>query len=1195
MKERKIPEGGKAMALGLNHQAAAAMSLFLQYITYKDFQYIAFEQPGLKDFDLFFSDGHKIVCEAKAYNITLGVVKKILDGLVDNNNFSVKDEVLIICKKVSNEAKQITRYIKYLPREDINKLKEKGFTPKHIDLLAKVNFWEIESEVNEALIFSMFSHLLNIWIPEQDLQDMARSILMDKIYKGTQKGGILTKEQFFNELNKRKKTIMEDSGYYIEEAKKIQDIEKVINDLDDPKSLTWSRNAISNLTQSPDLYFLVLKNLEKRNNLILSEWNNLWIAASKGYFSTEVFNIFKKNLAADSNESYLINLMPQLISQTVSYGELFFATDIVILCKKIIDTSHNYDEDVFNVIKQLIDFNDEDLLYIKDNDSDKRYNTDKIAGLLYDLFKETENKLLKENIVSYIETIFNIVADDGQYWFLTPNYIYDILKLHIDEDPFNRLPEFIKILINQYNSFYRKFGKGLNFTGWELMGSGISNFGGVRSIQDRHFITRIITPILSELFRKDPEKTWDLITEKFITLDERKIDKNRPDFLNRSVVPMLINDVYTNSKLKESAKKILFKFIRMKRGIPHKTEIIFQSVLNSNLDNDDKWELVKVQLEEPDYNGLPANAFVEAIVNLLASVNYQEAVNTIEAWINNPNYSKTQRILDSNITKSVINLLNSNNPETQRKGINILSDFLKGEYFIKQQGLWDVWDIAKALCKVLEISYQDGRQILIDMSSKTELSRNEQVILTSSISDIEVTKSDLLLKVYQDIVSNWLDNREGITGIIKKFPSSASRMTIVQFAQKLADCKLLEPAFNIAKIFIDDPDPVIEDIKDKQNLHKQIEEGKKVAEITSVRGWVCWILQKVSVLEGRELIPEVIPLVKKLSMDSNYYVRAQVCIPLEQLARIRHTVMPNNPNTRFISLDDAIAIEKIAFLMLRDETNWSLNQVMSGLVKIFSNIRALTDKEALEVIEIFMTKTNSEVKAELSNLLIYYAEFREETAKDEKFKLVFGEKRWNELNNFDSTPFKKILIAQLKGGDAIVRESLAGAFWRLSKEDGIDYKKRFTVSIKYLKIIAELNYDRSTYTDLYYFIGDNMEKMPDQCIQLWKSCIQTERPYIKKQIEEDKHNYINFWSYHNNGDVLALIARKEGYKEFLIWLDYLLDYPAGVTLSTNLDVIVDILLKINPDDNSKEVFTKFTKRFPQYFEIMKNWLAKESI
>lgn len=1172
--------GGRATFKGINAQAWAALSLFLQYVRSSDLEYIAFEQEKLKDFDLVFSSKKKIICESKAKKITHADVKKILDKLIDNSKVDKKDEILIICQKVNPETKNDIENLKYY--ESLKaKLKKKSFTDKHLELFSRIKFWEVDKKTNELVTFSLLSEILGVWVPDKTFSGIVSDLLVNKIYNGSQNGAILTKKEFYELIDEKKNQVQIDSGYKDEQSEKLARIDKILSAINKPTSRDWCNNEISLLTTTPDIYYLTIKKLEGLTALKLEQWDNLWKASTKGTFSLHIFDIFQKNISDPENQKYLMNFLPSTIDSLVSfYRQEFFAVDVAKICSSIIDSTRNYDYEIFNLLKNLIELSKRELFYVKRNDRDE-WEQEKTTEVLKKLY-ETTNDTVKQKIVDFIFSFYNLVQDDGQFWHYTPNTIFEILKLYIELDIENRILTLSKILSKQYELDYMKYSGKTDYKGWE-------NIGFTNT--DRHFITYVLQPVLNQYYSTDPDKAWIFVKDKLITRKESQVTSDHPDYLNRACISVILN-AYQNPSYKKEALGIIKDFVEMRKGIPHKTEVIYRQVQASSMTNEDKWELVKIQINYKPYGGLPVNEHVEKIVSELANTGHLEALNILESWSKNPEYNKYKGPLEGNITSIVPGLLA--NPKTKQRGISILRDFLNSDYFINKQGTWDVWETARVLTQVLTNEFIDGKTILNEIWSKDSLSKNQQIVITSCINDAD--KNDqLITNIYNEIVSGWLDDiKDNIHLLISKIPDIQSRNSFVQFGDKLAKAKQYEAALRFAKIFINDPDPSLENDEDdpegKHNYHELVKNGEDLNQITTVRVWVAWILHDMAVLHGRKYIPDVIPLVEKLTTDLNYYVRAYACIPLEQLVRVRHTVLPQDKNTRFITLKSAEKIEHIAYTMLRNKENWSIHQVMMGLLRTFSNIRSVTVEEAKEILQTFLNTKNNKIIEEARVLFIFFAEFRSESIKEENLIHVYAEKRLKALKIFDDKYFKDLLVKVISDYPAEVKAGFAWAFWHLPKEPGADFEKCFGISIKYLSILVK-KYEHEVMTDVYYFIEEFINQKPTECLNLWMSSLKVEKPYLTKAITKENLYSMHWWPYHYNGKILVKLAEVKGNAEFLTWLEYLLDYPDGVLIANDLGVIIDKLVTLPVDIRSKSIFEKFVTRNPEYYERMKSWLT----
>ncbi len=1172
--------GGRATYQGINAQSWAALSLFLQYVRSFNFDHIAFEQDELKDFDLIFSSGKKIICESKTERVTHAVIKGVLDKLIDNKKVGADDEILIICKDLSLDAQGDVENVKYFEQLK-EKLKKKSFTDKHLELLPKVKFWKVDQDTNELIVTTLLAEILGTWFPDTTFEEIVSNILISKVYKGSQLGKTFTRKEFYKQIDMRKKQVQDDAGYKDEQKQKLERIDKLLSAIDKPTSRDWCNNEITLLTTTPDLYYLTIKKLDSLPSLNLPQWDNLWKAAARGTFSLNVFDIFQKNVNDPKNQEYLINFLPTVIERLLSfYRQEFVVVDIVKICSAILDQTHKYDKQIFEILKSLIEINTKEVFFIKKVDRSE-WEQEQTTEALQKLYEKADERI-KQEIIVFISQFFDLVSDEGQFWHYTPDAIFGILKSHVEDGIESRILSLSESLSKQYEKFYKRFGRKSIYDGWEHMGF---------TDTDRHFITHILQPILTQYYSVNPDAAWKFITEKLITKKEDLVSSEKPDYLNRAAIPVIIS-AYLNPKYKSEALAIIKDFVEMRKGIPHKTELIYKQI-GDTFSDDQKWELVKLQLDYEPYKGIPVNGHVEKIVSELSNKGHEDALNTLEAWGKNPDYNKFRGVLEGNITSSVPGLLA--NPKTKSRGVAILREFLNSDYFINKQGEWDVWQTAEVLSQVLSADFEEGKAIIQKIWDQDSLTDNQQIVITSSINDIE-NNDDLIARVYEEIVSSWLtDCKDDVKLFIAKIPDVQSRLSVVRYGDKLAKAKKYKGAIKIAKFFIEDSNPTLENDPDdpegKHNLHEQVKKGKDVNEITTIRASVAWILQSISILPGRDYIPEIIPLVEKLTKDENYYVRAYSCIPLEQLMTVRHTVLPTNPKERFLDIKVSNEIERIAYAMLRNKENWGLEQIMMGILRLFYNFRRVTTEEAKEILNTFLETKNNKIIEEARSLFIFFAEFRAGAIDEEKLRYVYSKERITDLKDFDDTYFKKLLIKILTDSSGEVKAGLAWAFWHLPKEQGSDFEKCFAIAYKYLLILAG-SYDHEIMTNIYYFIEENYEQKFKECFELWKKCLIAERSYLQDKITKENLYEMHWWPYHYNGKILTKIAEEKGGEEFLYWVDYLVDYPEGVFIANDINLLVDKLVTLSVTKKSKSVFEKIVTRNPEYYELFKKWLNK---
>src|SRR3989338_7650537 len=100
-----MSKAGQYNYKGINAQAWAAMSLFLQYLRDPKFSSIQLEAINFEDFNLAFDDGKKIICESKdrKEKFSYPQLKELLENILSKGSLGDKDEILVICSKANTD------------------------------------------------------------------------------------------------------------------------------------------------------------------------------------------------------------------------------------------------------------------------------------------------------------------------------------------------------------------------------------------------------------------------------------------------------------------------------------------------------------------------------------------------------------------------------------------------------------------------------------------------------------------------------------------------------------------------------------------------------------------------------------------------------------------------------------------------------------------------------------------------------------------------------------------------------------------------------------------------------------------------------------------------------------------------------------------------------------------------------------
>jgi hypothetical protein len=421
---------GQSNLKGLIYQSGAAISLFLQYLKKANFSYIHLEPAKFQDFNLVFNDGKKIICEAKNWKRSFSYpdLRKILGDILSRKNLGENDEILFICNEINKDLEEKVKNSEYFINTEYFKkefspfFKKEKFTDEQISILPQVKFWKVSEGINEQLVYSLFEELIDFWLPKDDLEKVLKSILLDKIYKRSAKGGTFTREELFLEIENMKINIVKKTGYLDDKRRsKEEQIKDLAEALENNRSPIWSESLISALSTERDLMFLVLKKLESRRIRNLSDWENLWNIIKLNYFSHYVFKIFLTNLQNKRNRQYILGFILKYLPNYKGYFlDNFLVFDTLKIVAKINEKEDKVNKLALEIIETVLDNYGEDYFYLKiDPDQHRNWEKEQVSILLRRLFKKGNNNQ-KEIIYKQVFKRFNLVRDEGEYWFYTP-------------------------------------------------------------------------------------------------------------------------------------------------------------------------------------------------------------------------------------------------------------------------------------------------------------------------------------------------------------------------------------------------------------------------------------------------------------------------------------------------------------------------------------------------------------------------------------------------------------------------------------------------------------------------------------------------------------------------------------------------------------------------------------------------------
>lgn len=1171
---------------GVNYQAWAAMLLFLLRINDGGFESMTIEDEEWEDFTLTYSDGKKIVCEAKFRSspLTPALLKNILQNIADSPaSLNKTDEVLIICPQVSTELEDNVRYVDW-SSEIKQWFKKKGFSNKLIKLLPQVSFFKAADKqylYNETLSY-FYNHdkIGYAWLPTTEVEQWLKSVLIDHVYDKAVQGGTFTRAQLSLLIDKYFEEKINLNGSYDSEQKAVREQYKSLLSDIKAENITSLRSNMSVLSAQPHLMQIVLNIIFAQPNIDLKKWDILWSSLIDRQYWFTIVNEFRSRMDSIENAKYALELFTDHIDAFTnpafdSFRAEYAIQNILEILKKHPTLSGN----ALTFIQKYLET--KRISYHDLDGSNHRQEKYEIASLLTYIYSRGPNSSqVKKSILDLASKHFDLVSDDGEFDMYTPSEIYKIFYKYLIED-FRSNFEYIKdLLVNQFADakFYGK-----KFNGWELMGGSFSQSGDEFSLADRHFLKFIIKPALRSYYESSPEEAWQMILDEFVSRTEDDVTRLKPDFLNRAAIPILLSEYGKSGEYSELAFEILNDLMLMTKGIPSKFEVIFQELRNrQDISNGAKWKLTKEFLKKYP---VPLSVFIEQIVSDLAIQGHDEALSTVTSWIENPQYRKRQQQHSFFVGQSMFKLLDTESTSHSfSAGVDILRYYLTTDEFKTELDTFDAYSVARTITKVIEQNAQTGFDILRDLyRSSGQLTNNQQVAIWLSIEQINKQNKDLLVFAYTGFIEDVIfsDLKADNILIEAKFPHHYARELIVQYGVNIASLGLMSEAIRLVRIFIKDTHPTLSNDENDPdgtfNYHQRILNGEDPHTINTVRGWVAWILVKFVAVRGKDYIDEIIGFVEMLAFDENLYVRTQATIPLAALAQNRHTVLPNT-DTRFITPKQAMRIENIAFKMLRENSNSPV--ILKHLEAVFHRMRAISEDRAKEIFKTYGVVGYKPKTENIYVLLAYFALFRKDDFKAEGLKRLLGESLYQSLNNYDDSFFKQLLVNSIRKGDDNIRRHIAWYFWTLPRKNAGDFEGIFDISYEYLKVVAE-RYTREAFNSIDHFIHDHLDVKPTECLSLWKNVTRRERDWlIQNHKSMQRHEW---WSHHYNAEFLVKIRELEGDEQYLDMIEIILGYPEGFLPMMNPNDIYEGLKEIGTK-RTQELLEKLLDAFPVLHE-----------
>ncbi|MFX0203838.1 MAG: hypothetical protein ACFFCW_47675 [Candidatus Hodarchaeota archaeon] len=302
----------------------------------------------------------------------------------------------------------------------------------------------------------------------------------------------------------------------------------------------------------------------------------------------------------------------------------------------------------------------------------------------------------------------------------------------------------------------------------------------------------------------------------------------------------------------------------------------------------------------------------------------------------------------------------------------------------------------------------------------------------------------------------------------KLFPDNFAREEIVQIGNWLIEQERFEDATWLIDKFIDDPDPEEpEHYKGTPsfNYHEQIAQGEDPSIITTVRGHLAWVIQKLTFNQNH--ITRALSYTKQLLSRKNLYSKSQAIVPLIEIAKRRQWLDGYGKRPYQGTYEE---FHKLVFDLLRlvkDHQNY--RAIAKLLSYIFWYYKDLSTEEALQVLD------SLEISDQSAESFVYFGIFRKRHYKDQPIE-------------FDGEKLDEKLKEMIRNKNESHQRLLARITWNLWRI--LDKNRNEFDTIKpYIDLMITQPYQRRVYVYIEFIIRDWMKDRPEVCIQWYKSML----------------------------------------------------------------------------------------------------------
>jgi hypothetical protein len=1144
------------------------MLLFLQFLSDGNFSHVVFEDTAWEDATFHFNDDKKIYLEVKDLTskpISLAYVKReIFPSFLNKMKLIGKDDkILIAGPDFDKEVKSYADSLEYLSNWTAPKLKDKGFSDDEISLLGKTTVFQFNEWLDINLV-AYLSPVLGFWLPETELENFKDHILQKVAVDKSSRGETLTRDEFSILIAKERDTLR--VGIFDPEkhstAERVTEILATLNDAKERTRTIDNPRVLSSLMSNPSDVNLLLMVLEKEviksGSFDIEKWGALFAASIHPAYAFRLVFLFENILKANHDyDDFFLDFWSRNIAQIIPpYQDGHLVGQILKMSSSIISYSPSFADKSFTILQEAYKI----LCRGKFEESKGWVRNEHDRNQLGELARQIHSVAtieLKQELMKWAHASFALNREHGEYLSATPSSIFILWRESmLTSQGTDGIERFISIVEDDYLSDPhliatrgRKKGRSI-YEGFDHMGSGISQSGDHYSITDLAFVEIVLKPFLSQWYEHDPEALWSYIPSWISALQSEVglyKDGKKPDYLSRALIPVLVRYYFSDDSSKsKQAYKWLTSSMKFRKGIPSRTELIFQELHTHHPSAQKAWKLVQYQLKIKEYNKAPANIFVEMLLRTFLIEGLKEPLPYVENLINNETYLRYQGSKDFYLTDLITSLIS--NPKTSSVGASLLEQLLASSFYNERISNFDVYDIKEPIQALFTTDNAAGCMLLKKIASDSPtLTKNRQIALTVVLRDLpddRNTLEDVYVTVFQSLVQRAKRKEIELSSYLS---FDHSREELAEFAGRLCKVGSYEYGIEVLEVLVHDPSPSTEEYQE------DMLKSNDMHAIQSVRAHVSWAIQSFVTIEGRKYLRSGFEMLALLAKDENIYIRSQACFPLNSYVQARHYHMPEPSSERYMDIALVRDVDKLALSLLYNKENHTYPAMTKAIIHVVSYMRALSTVDAKNLVNEVLDTNDSGIEDYIPTLF-FFAEFREK---------AFAKWPWEKdfpIGTFKSAYFQECIKKLSTSGSSQVRTTIAWTLWTGLSKGELAKDKAIEIIDRYADSLIS-SFGREWYGDLYHMADELLKK--DEVargLAIWKKCIATEYEAVSKS------TFISdgYRGHHYDGEMLMAINETEGNAEFQKWLELVL-HDEFETYISDVKGLYSLASKANKD------------------------------